>query len=412
MRTFIAVALLFGLCPVGEAENWPEFRGPTGQGISQERDLPRRWSASENIAWKRPLPGQGWSSPVVHDGRVYVTLAVLPDGPEKENISLRAATFDAETGKPGWNVEVFSHTSDSPGIHTKNSHASATPVLRDGRLYVHFGHQGTACLDLDGKIIWRNNKLKYAPVHGNGGSPAIIDDLVAFSCDGASDPFVAALDRRTGDVRWKTPRKADRVKKFAFSTPLVIAVDGRKQIVSAGAGSIGGFDPTNGREIWRVNYDGYSVVPRPVFGHGLIYMSTGFDSPEILAIRPDGTGDVTETHVVWRLSKGAPNTPSLLLAGDELYAVSDRGIASCIDAKTGQVHWQERVRGNFSASPLLADGLIYLQNEEGMTTILRAGKLFERLAENKLGERTLASPAPANGALFIRTEKHLFRVQR
>jgi outer membrane protein assembly factor BamB len=220
------------------------------------------------------------------------------------------------------------------------------------------------------------------------------------------------MDKDTGKVLWKSNRETSAKKKFSFSTPLVVAVNGTMQVISPGSGVVCSLDPKTGREIWRVRYgEGYSVIPRPVYGHGLLFIGTGFDSPTVLAIRPDGHGDVTQSHVAWTLRKGAPNTPSLLLVGDELYMVSDGGIASCVDAKTGRVHWQERLEGNYSSSPMHANGLIYFQNEEGTTTVLKAGKEFLKLATNPLGERTLASFAATDGALFIRTERHLFKVK-
>jgi outer membrane protein assembly factor BamB len=392
----------------GSAANWPQFRGPGGQGISYARNVPLNWSSSSNIVWRVEIPGLGWSSPVLRGRRLYVTTAVMPQ--ENSNPSLRTLCLDASNGKIVWDTEVFGHIGTT-NIHNKNSHASPTPVVEDDRLYVHFGHQGTACLDLDGKVLWRNTTLKYSPVHGSGGSPILVDESLIFSCDGASDPFVAALNKKTGQIIWKTARTLEAKKKFSFSTPLEIQVNRRSQIVSPSSGAVYAYSPKDGRELWRVRYaEGYSVVPRPVFGHGLLFISTAFDSPEVLAIRPDGEGDITDTHVLWKLTKGAPKTPSMLLVGDELYFVSDSGIASCVDAKTGKVHWAERVGGNFSASPLLADGRIYLQNEEGIGVVLAPGKTFHELARNPLGERTLASYAVTDGALFIRTDGHIYRV--
>jgi outer membrane protein assembly factor BamB len=373
--------------------------------------MPLEWGPEKNVVWKTAIPGSGWSSPVVTNGQVILTAAVPIGDDEKADVALRTFCVDADNGRIVWNVEVFRQSAaEAPKIHTKNSHASPTPLISGDRVFVHFGHQGTACLSTNGKILWRNQELKYPPVHGNGGSPILVDDLLVFSCDGASDPFVVALDAASGDVRWKTPRPGETVKKFAFSTPLLITAGGRRQIISPGAGSVGAFDPKTGHEIWRVRYDGYSVIPRPVFGHGLVYISTGFDSPEVLAIRPDGSGDVTDTHVAWRQSRGAPNSPSMLLVGDELYFVSDRGIASCVDAKSGKVHWQERVGGGHSASPVYSDGRIYFQNEQGTGIVVKADKKFEKLAENALRERTLASHAIADNSLFLRSEKHLYRI--
>jgi outer membrane protein assembly factor BamB len=405
-RALIAVVGLSALCAAVHAD-WPEFRGPTGQGRAVGQSPPLEWGPEKNVVWKVAVPGSGWSSPVVADGRVYLTAAVAGD--KSPDASLRTLCFDAETGRTLWEKEIFQQVAaDAPKIHTKNSHASPTPIVAGDRVYVHFGHQGTACLDTGGKIVWRNRELKYPPVHGNGGSPILVDDLLVFSCDGASDPFVVALDAATGKIRWKTPRPGETFKKFAFSTPLLITVGGRRQIISPGAGSVGAFDPKDGREIWRVQYDGYSVIPRPVYGHGLVFISTGYDAPEVLAIRPDGKGDVTDTHVAWRQSRGAPNTPSMLLVGDELYFVSDRGIGSCLDAKTGKSRWSERVGGAFSASPVLADGRIYFQSEEGVGVVVKVGTKFEKLAQNVLMERTLASIAVANDRIYVRSDKHLY----
>lgn len=399
------------VCAAARAEDWPEFRGPTGEGVSAGKNPPVEWSAGKNVAWKAAVPGLGWSSPVVSGGRVYLTTAVAKQG--SDGLSLRALCFDAKTGGQIWDTEIFPpEQAKSGSLHTKNSYASPTPIVEKRRLYVHFGHNGTACLDLAGRVLWRNNDLRYPPVHGSGGSPVIVDDKLVFSADGGSDPVVVALDKKTGKALWKFNRESGAAKKFSFCTPLLITVKGHRQLITPGSGVVNALDPASGREIWRVRYgQGYSVVPRPVFGHGLVFIGTGFDRPSVLAIRPDGQGDVTDTHVAWTVTKSAPNTPSLLLAGDELYMVSDGGIASCMDAKTGQVHWQERVGGNYSASPLLANGRIYLQSEEGVGTVLKPGREFVKLAANDLGERSLASYAAADGALFIRTAEHLFKIQ-
>jgi outer membrane protein assembly factor BamB len=320
--------------------------------------------------------------------------------------------LSAATGQTVWDAEVFLQDGkSSPSIHGKNSHASPTPVLVDGCLYVHFGHQGTACLDLDGKVMWRNRALTYNPVHGNGGSPIVVDDLLVYSADGGDVRFVVALDRTTGEVRWKTERTWPVASKFSFSTPLLITVQGRKQIVSPASNGVVAYDPADGKEIWRVRYDGYSVIPQPVFGNGLLYVCTGYNAPSLLAIRPDGRGDVTDSHVAWTAKKGVPNTPTPLLVGGELYLVSDGGIATCLDAMTGKVHWQQRIGRGYSASPIYATGRIYFLSEDGVGTVLKAGTAFEQLAKNPMNERSLASLAVSDGALFLRTEKNLFRVQ-
>ena len=280
------------------------------------------------------------------------------------------------------------------------------------RLYAHFGHLGTACLDLGGKVIWQQTELRYSPVHGNGGSPILVDDLLIFSIDGTDKQCVVALDAADGKVKWQTDRKSQAVKKFSFHTPLLIEVDGRRQVVSAGSDVAAAYDPKTGDEIWRVRYEGYSVIPRPVYGHGLLFLVTGYERSSLIAVRADGKGDVTDTHVAWRMTKDAPHTPSPLLVGDELYVVSDGGIASCLDAKTGHLHWSQRLGGAFSASPLAADGKVYFQNEAGVGCVVKAGTKYELLAKNDLTERTLASYAAADRALFIRTAQHLYRIEK
>lgn len=394
------------------AENWTEFRGPTGQGHSSASGLPIEWGKDKNVVWDKELPGKGWSSPVLLEKKLYLTTAVptgSADGPQ----SLHALCLDAGTGKVLWNVELFVQPGGAP-MHTKNSHASATPVTDGKRLFVHFGPHGTACLDLNGDVLWRNEELQYAPVHGNGGSPVLVGKLLVVSCDGSDQQFVVALDQDSGKIRWRTPRGFHPTKGFSFGTPLVIEVGGKQQIVSSGSDGVAAYDPAGGKEIWRVTYpDGYSVVPRPVYGQGLLFICTGYNEPSVLAIKPEGAaGDVTATHVAWRQKKGAPHNPSPLLVGDALYLVSDKGVASCLDAKTGEQRWQQRLGGNFSASPVFADGKIFLQSEEGVGIVIEPGPSFNELARNDLGERTLASYAVGDGALFIRSERHLARIQQ
>ena len=383
--------------------DWPDFRGPGGQGHSSERGLPLEWSEVRNIRWKTRVPGLGWSSPVVANGKVWITTAV-----EQRGISLRALAFDVATGKQVVDVEVFKIPTNRRDINPKNSWASPTPVLDGDRVYVHFGADGTAALSSSGEIIWKA-RFDYQSQHGAGGSPIVHGDLLIFNCDGSDVAFVIALDKHTGKTKWKTNRgfPADQ----AYTTPLLIRVGDRDQLISVGAFRARAYDPLTGKEIWRVRYDqGFSNVPRPVFAHGLVFITTGFQQPELLAVRPDGTGDVTKTHVAWTLKRGAPLTPSPLIVGDELYLVNDGGIASCIDARSGTVIWQQRLGGTYSASPVFADGRIYFLAEQGVTTVIAPGKDFRRLVTNPLDGGLLASMAISSGSLFVRTDSYLYRI--
>ncbi|MFM8471811.1 MAG: PQQ-binding-like beta-propeller repeat protein [Limisphaerales bacterium] len=401
-----ALLLLFSaILTASAATDWPQFRGPMGDGHSPAKNLPLNWDANKNVAWKNEIPGKGWSSPALFKNRLYLTTAEEVGS----DLSLRTLCHDAATGKPLWATEVFL----TPPVrhHAKNSQASPTAIVEGDRIYVHFGHYGTACLDLAGKIIWKQTELKYSPVHGNGGSPILVGNALIFSCDGGSDPFVVALDKASGKVLWKVKRETTAKKNFSFSTPTLITVNGQPQLITPGSGVVCALDPKSGAELWRCRYgEGYSVIPQPVLGHGLLFLSSGYDKPILHVIRTGGSGDITDTHIAWKLEKGAPHTPSPLLVGNELYVVSDAGIATCLDAKTGQVHWAERIAGNYSASPLYADGKIWFQNETGIGTVLKPGKTFEKLAENNLAEKTLASYAVTDGAFFIRTEKNLYRI--
>jgi outer membrane protein assembly factor BamB len=386
------------------AEDWPEFRGPTGQGQSSERGIPFEWSESRNVAWKASVPGSGWSSPVVAGSRVWLTTAVKERGG-----SLRALAFDVASGRELVNTEVFRVRSADP-LNAKNTLASPTPIVDGDRVYVHFGADGTAALTTGGEIVWKI-RLAYDSQHGNGGSPVLYHDLLIVSCDGSDTAFVTAIDKATGKIRWKTSRRQPWDQ--AYSTPLVIRVGDRDQLVSVGAYRAAAYDPESGKEIWRVSYaDGFSNVPRPVFGHGLVYIATGFQQPLLIAVRPDGTGDVTRTHIAWTLRRSAPLTPSPLLVGDELYIVNDGGIVSCLDAATGALHWQQRLGGSFSASPIVADGRIYFLSEEGIATVIAPGKEFRKLASNQLDGATLASMAVSSGSIFIRTQSHLYRISQ
>jgi outer membrane protein assembly factor BamB len=385
-----------------QAQEWPEFRGPTGQGHAGDQGVPSEWSEARSVAWKTPIPGLGWSSPVVGGGRVWLTTAT-----GDREVSLRAVAYDVETGREVVNVEVFRLRS-LRDLNPKNSWASPTPILDGDRVYVHFGADGTAALTTAGDIVWKT-KFPYESQHGAGGSPVLFGELLIFSCDGSDAAFVVALDKKTGKTRWKTHRRTPADQ--AYTTPLVIRVGDRDQVISVGAFRVGAYDPANGKEIWRASYaDGFSNVPRPVYGHGLVYIATGFQQPSLIAVRPDGSGDVTRTHIAWELKRGAPFTPSPVMVGDELYVLNDGGILTAVDARTGNILWQQRLGGTYSASPLFVDGKLYFSSEEGVTTVLVPGKEFRRVATNRLQGAMLASIAVSKGALFIRTDSHLYKL--
>jgi outer membrane protein assembly factor BamB len=394
--------LIIFFCSFLLAQNWPEFRGPTGQGHADARGLPLTWSETTNVRWKVPIPGKGWSSPVIQGDSVWLTTATA----EGKTQILRAVCFHRNTGAILHNVELF--RLKAPGqINSKNSYASPTPVLEDDRVYLHFGAFGTACMTQSGKIVWKTTLEYDNGQHGPGGSPVLYDDLLIVSCDGRDVQYAAALDKRTGKIRWKKSRRGYQ----AYSTPLIVRLPGGDQVVSPGAFRAIAYEPRTGNEIWQVRYgDGFSNVPRPVYGNGCVYICTGFQQPSLLAVRVDGRGDVTNSHVAWSLSRGAPLTPSPLLVGEELYLVSDNGIASCVDSRTGKEYWRERLGGNYSASPVYAEGRIYFLSEEGESPVIAPGKQYRLLATNRLDGQTLASMAVSGDSLFIRSATHLYRL--
>jgi outer membrane protein assembly factor BamB len=383
-------------------EDWPEFRGPTGQGYSAERGLPLTWSENKNVKWKVAIPGRGWSSPSIQGNRIWLTTAT------EEGKSLRAISLDRNTGAILQNIEVFRLKSNG-ALNSKNSQASPTPVLEGNLVYLHFGAHGTACLTQSGQIVWKT-RLEYDNgQHGPGGSPVIYENLLIVSCDGQDTQFVAALDKRTGKLRWKQLRQGYQ----AYTTPLVIRLPGGDQVVSPGAKRAIAYEPRTGKELWQVSYgEGFSNVPRPVYGNGLIYICTGFYEPSLLAVRVGGRGDVTKSHVAWTLKRGVSLTPSPLLIGDELYMISDNGIATCVDARTGKEYWRVRVGGNHSASPTYADGRIYFLSEQGESAVIAPAKEFKLLARNQLDGDTLASMAVSNASIFIRSRTHLYRLSQ
>lgn len=388
-------------------QDWSEFRGPTGQGHSSASGLPVHWSQTENVTWKIPIPGKGWSSPVTAGDRIFLTTAVQTG----QNHELHALGLDAASGVIEWDATVFGHLDPAVmAIHSKNSYATPTPVVDGDRIYVHFGPHGTACLTLDGETVWNTRELKYEPAAGGAGSPVLVNGILFISCDGSDNQFVVGLDAATGEIRWKTNRQPSSGQRQAFSTPLVIDVSGKKQIVSSGASDANAYDPNTGADLWKVTYGGFSTVSRPVYGNGLVYLAAGHSL--LMAVRPDGHGDVTESHVAWTQKRSIPKCPSPMLVNDSLYLVDDNGIATCLDARTGKPRWTHRIGGMYAASPLLAAGRIYVLSEDGDTVIFNADpKQYTQVAKNRLNEQCLATPGVVDRALLIRTRASLYRIE-
>lgn len=408
-RQIVRISLLVCVvAPLHAADEWPQFRGPDGQGHTDATGLPLNWSENENVAWKTSIAGRGWSSPIVSDHHIWLTTAI------DDQRSLRAIAVDRDNGEIVCDIEVFQCDS-LPSINGKNTYASPTPIIESGRLYVHFGALGTACLDAgDGRVLWTNHELTLDHKEGPGSSPVLCGELLIVNCDGVDAQYVAALDKQTGKVVWRRDRPGplNPVADFrkAYCTPLVIDADGRQEVISPGASRVVAYDPTSGDELWSVRYAGFSNVPRPVFAKGLVLVDTGYMQPQLWAIKPGGHGDVTASNVAWRCTKNAPANPSPVALGNEVYMVSDSGIASCLDATSGKVLWHDRLGGNYSASPLAGDGRIYFTSEEGVTTVVAASRKFERLATNSLSGRVLASAAVSGRDLILRTDSHLYRI--
>ncbi len=398
--------------PALATESWPQFRGPQANGHADVDGLPLKWSEKENIIWKTPIHDLGWSSPVIWKDAIWVTTATA-DGQQEF-----AVCIDRASGKIVRDVKVF-ETGKPQHVAAANSYASPTPVIEAGRIYVHYGTYGTACLDTNsGKILWARRDFNCDHHEGPGSSPLLWGDLLIFHVDGRDVQYVVALDKATGKTLWKTNRSIDfstypENTRKAFCTPIVIESGGRLQLISPGAKATMAYAPESGKELWKVRYDGWSVTPRPVFGDGLVFLVTDYEHPELWAVRPGGSGDLTASHVIWKITKAVPSRPSLLLIDDLLYMVSSIGVASCVEAKTGRLVWQERMHGSYSASPIYADGRIYFFNHSGTTTVVQPGRNYTVLAVNELdGEDLMASPAVAGKALFVRTKTHLYRIEK
>jgi len=393
------------------AENWPCFRGPTRQGISNEKDVPIEWSQTSNIVWKRPIPGEGWSSPIVFDDRVFVTTAT--DG----GASFRLLCLDRLTGTVLWNKQVLRQ---KPGHKQNfNSYASSTPVTDGQRVYV-LAFDGTlAAVSMEGSVIWSHREFEYYSEHGLGVSPILYKDLLIVPFDGSSSgpdkklgwqkpwdqAVILALDKNTGKVQWRGWRGSSRI---AHITPQVLTENGRDQLVSSAGDVVQCFNLKTGERIWTVSSPGEGVVPSVVIGDGLIFTTSGFGDSTIRAVRTGGKGDVTKTHIAWESTDDVSKIPSMLYVRPFIFLITETGVAKCLRAETGEVLWRERLEGRYSASPVWADGRIYFLSEKGKTTVVQAGGEFKVLAENELNEKCCASPAISRKHIFIRSENNLY----
>ena len=401
------------------AENWPQFRGPDGTGHSDARGLPLHWSETRNVVWKTAIHDRGWSSPVIHGKQIWLTSA------SKDGRELFVLCIDRDTGKIIRDWKLFD-VAQPQFVHPFNTPASPTPVIEEGRVYITFGAAGTACIDTKTfRVLWERRDIECNHFRGAGSSPVLFRNLLLMHFDGSDKQFVMALDKTTGKTVWQTKRSIDFQdldkngkpvddgdQRKAFSTPQVERINGRWEMISLGAKAAYSYDPLTGRELWRVEERGqHSASTRPVLGHGMIFFPTGFAVGQLFAVRTGGAGLITDTHVAWKLKRGVSNKPSILLVDDLIYMIGDAGIASCVDAKSGEQVWQQRIGGEYSASPVYADGRLWFFSEDGKTTVLKPGRVFEQVAENKLDEGFLASPAIAGKAFYLRTRTHLYRIE-
>ncbi len=407
--------------------DWPEFRGPWGDGhVSAPGDtkiigLPLHWSETNNIKWKTEIPYRGWATPVVMGGRVWLTTAAV-DGHD-----FYAIGVDAETGKILFNEKVFHSDSPEPlgNGASMNCYATPSPAIEPGRVYVHFGSVGTACLDTaTGKVLWKRDDLLCRHYRGPSSSPVLFENLLILTMDGADLQYHVALDKRTGQTVWKTNRSVvwndenvpgqmakDGDLRKAHSTPLIATAAGKPQMFSSGAKAAYGYDPRTGRELWKVEYADWSVAPRPIYGEGLVFFVTGLMKKEMWAVKPDGQGDVTGTHVAWKLNTHVGKYASPILVDGLIYTAAEESFVTCIEAATGQVVWTERIGGKYAASPIYADGRLYFFDQQGTTTVIKPGRTLQVLATNALASGFMASPAVSGKAIFLRTKTHLNRIE-
>ena len=414
MKAILSILVTIIGCTTSLAnEQWSQFRGPEGNGHINTTSAPLEWSENKNISWKPPIHDRGWSSPVIWNNQIWMTTAT------KNGIKTFAICIDKVTGKILHDIHVFDVKSPQ-AITIDNTYASPTPVIEEGRVYVHFGTYGTACIGTDsGNIIWTRRDLNCDHEKGAGpaSSPFLFNDYLIFNVDGRDVQYVIALDKRSGKTAWKTNRSVDFSdvqvnQRKAYGTPLIIPRGEQEQMVSIGAKGVFSYDPKNGKELWKALHRGWSIAPRPVYGEGLVFTMIDRDRPELWAIRPDGKGDITDSHIVWKSSKRMPPRASPLIVGELLFVVDRNGYISCLEAKTGKIFWQERMKGSFSASPIYTNGLIYFFNEDTVCTIIKPARKLEIVATNKVAdEQLMATPAIDNDSIYIRTANNLYKIK-
>lgn len=424
----LSLILLLALSADGltSRADWPDFRGPFGDGHvaapgAQPVGLPLEWSEAKNIVWRTPVPEKGWSTPVIMNGQIWLTSAT-PDGHDYFAIGL-----DEKTGKILFNEKVFHTDTPEPlgNGASMNSYATPSPVIEAGRVFVHFGSAGTACLDTKtGKVLWKRSDLRCRHYRGASASPVLFENLLILSFDGADLQYLAAFDKLTGKTVWKTDRSVawndensgdamvrEGDHRKSHGTPLLATVDGKAQLINVGARAAYGHEPASGKEIWRVEYTDWSSAPRPVYADGLTYLFTGLSKRELWAVKPNGHGVVTDSHVVWKINKGIGKYASPIIVDGLLYTPVDESFVTCIDAKSGELVWNERIGGKYAASPIFGDGRLYFFSQDGATTVVQPGRKLVVLAKNLLDGGFMACPAVDGKALFLRTKTHLYRVE-
>ena len=402
---------LVSLAPAEERASWREFRGNQGNGLAADAKLPTHWSDTENVRWKTPIHGRGWSSPVVDGHQIWLTTAT------EDGMKMYAVCVDLETGRIQHDKLLFENSHVQPDFHVTNTYASPTPVLDDECVYVSFGAYGTACLNRQtAEVLWQRRDLPCNHYRGAGSSPILVDQLLIFHMDGFDYQYAIALDRQTGDTVWQAHRDIDYGTEDgdqhkAYSTPIVIEVAGQKQLISPASKSCLALNPQTGEEIWRVRYDEHSTTVRPLFDGRRIYLSTGFSKAKLICVRVDGSGDVTDTHVEWQQAQGIGCKPSPVLVGQRLFDITDDGIISRIDLLSGEVQWRKRLGGKFSASLLATQDALYAFDHDGQAYVFTVADEPQLISENKLPEGCNASPAVAGDSLIVRTTTHLYRFE-